>query len=116
MGREQRMTLSNNAEMREALESCLDFIMRLDRAFNPFMQNLLENAVAKAKTALATSPRQCDVGTADEQAERFETECKRHDHCTPCLVHAVWGEFREGKPKSCQLIWAQMPYKEEGVK
>lgn len=50
----------DNAEdatkMREALESCLIFIMRLDRAFNPFMQNLLENAIAKASAALSVPP------------------------------------------------------------
>lgn len=43
---------SYDAKMREALESCLNFIVRIDRAFNPFMQNLLENAVAKAEAAL----------------------------------------------------------------
>ena len=48
--------LSDAAALREALESCLIFIMRLDRAFNPFMQNLLENAIAKASAALAVPP------------------------------------------------------------
>lgn len=67
-------------------------------------------ALLLAKSALAAPARNCDVGTADEQAERFEAECHRHDHCTPCPVHRAWGEFKEGKPKSCQLIWAQMPY------
>lgn len=63
------------------------------------------------ENALVDSPaRNCDVGTPDEQAERFEAECKRYDHCTPCPIYAAWGEFREGKPKSCQLIWAQMPF------
>lgn len=42
-------------KLREALESCLGFIMRLDRAFNPYMQNLLEDATAKAEAALATT-------------------------------------------------------------
>lgn len=46
----------NAAAMREALESCRNFIVRIDRAFNPFMQGLLENAVAKADAALAAPP------------------------------------------------------------
>lgn len=81
---------------------CMDFI----KGFIPHME-----------AALAAPARNCDVGTADEQAERFDAECKRHEHCTPCPVHAAWGEFKKGKPKSCQAIWGQMPYaQKEGVK
>lgn len=70
-----------------------------------------------ACAALTAPARNCDVGTADEQAERFDAECKRHEHCTPCPIHAAWGEFKGGKPKSCQTIWGQMPYvQKEGVK
>jgi len=68
------------------------------------------DTLAYVRAALAAPARNCDVGTPDEQAERFEAECKRYAHCTPCPIHAAWGEFREGKPKSCQLIWAQMPF------
>lgn len=63
---------SNAAAMRGALESCLDFIIRIDRAFNPFMQSLLENAVAKAKAALAAPARNCDrFKTEDEAREAY---------------------------------------------
>lgn len=51
---------NNSAALREALESCLNFIVRIDRAFNPYMQGLLEDAVAKAKAALAEPARNCD--------------------------------------------------------
>lgn len=57
--------------LREALESCLIFIMRLDRAFNPFMQNLLENAIAKASAALAVPPNDLLMKAEEEvQAAR----------------------------------------------
>lgn len=58
----------NSAAMRAALRTCLDFIMRLDRAFNPFMQNLLENAIAKAESALAAPPRNFDRFASAEEA------------------------------------------------
>ena len=50
----------NAAVLREALEYCLDFIMRIDRAFNPYMQQRLETAVSKARDALSAPPRNCD--------------------------------------------------------
>lgn len=93
----------NAAALRRALRHAVN-----DHWFN--MTPELRNEI---RAALDAPPRNCDVGTADEQAERFEAECKRRDLCTPCPVHAAWGEFREGKPKSCQLIWAQMPFAPE---
>lgn len=71
---EKSSEVGNVAAMREALESCLDFIMRLDRAFNPLMQNLLEDAIAKANTALAAPPRNCDLyATRPEMSMAYET-------------------------------------------
>lgn len=95
------------AAIREALESVVKYLGDIV----PTRREI--ELVKSARAALAAPARNCDVGTAEEQAERFEAECKRHDHCTPCPVHRVWGEFKEGKPKSCQMIWGQMPYEEK---
>ncbi len=104
---------SNAAAMREALESCLNFIMRIDRALNPFMQNLLVPAMAKAKAALAAPPRNCDVGDAAEQSERLAKFCKanyekakKDKHiCSECQFNDCIGE--------CPLKWAQLPFTPE---
>lgn len=115
-----RMSSGNAAAMREALESCLDFIMRIDRAFNPFMQNLLEDAIAKAKAALSKPPRNCDtiqskprrncdVGTAEDQTERFKLFCNRRE-CVTCELNRR-SPFQYG----CFSVWAQMPYSEGGA-
>lgn len=97
------LVTGNAAVMRSAL------LIVLDDARKPCKMD--RDAIAKVcKDALAAPPRNCDVGTADEQAERFEAECHRHEHCTPCPVHKEWGEFKYGKPKSCQMIWSQMPF------
>ena len=108
----------NAAAMREALESIIEnlaihikcgrFSAPGDHVSFPIIE--AEAYIRDARAALAAPARNCDVGTAEEQAERFEAECNRHDHCTPCPVHREWGEFKEGKPKSCQMIWAQMPF------
>ena len=91
------------AAMREALEDSLRF-------WNGITSRTRreENLRLEIAAALAAPARNCDVGTADEQAERFEAECKRHNNCSSCQIHAAWGEFKEGKPKSCQTIWGQM--------
>ena len=56
-------------------------------------------------------PRNCDVGTAEEQYARIWEFCRRHKdglRCVNCPVNGVL-------PKNCALIWAQMPYdREEG--
>lgn len=75
--------------------------------------------LCEAKTAiqnaLALPRRQCDVGTAVEQAERFEDFCFKHIgcaeetegwNCVGCpLVNAS-----KNITQPCELYWAQMPY------
>lgn len=62
-----------------------------------------------AKKAISHNPRQCDVGTADDQAKRFEKFCSDHQEpwhgCTNCPVLMS---------EKCDLAWAQMPYVDEG--
>lgn len=65
------------------------------------------------KAAIAEPPRNCDVGTAMEQGERFSAYCRAHKHpeseCLHCPLFGQTGGY-------CELAWAQMPYKEGGVK
>lgn len=100
---ERERAPGNAAAMREALEDSLRFWNGISSR-----TRREENLRLEIAAALAAPPRNCDVGTADEQAERFEAECKRHNNCSSCQIHAAWGEFKEGKPKSCQTIWGQM--------
>lgn len=57
----------------------------------------LLSVIKKAKAALAKPPRNCDVGTPEEQEERYAMFIKEH--------------WTLGKTA---LQWAQMPYKEGG--
>lgn len=54
----------------------------------------------KAIAALAAPPRNCDVGTAEEQRRRYD-EWRNHDE-----LRAVFGKD--------EFEWAQMPYEEGG--
>ena len=64
-----------------------------------------------ACAAISARPRNCDVGTAKEQAERFDEFCYNHRSrekgCGDCPL-------LEGGP-CCELAWAQMPYEEGGA-
>lgn len=107
---EKSSAVGDAAAMREALESCRDFIMRLDRAFNPFMQKLLEDAITKADAALAEPVRNCDVGTADEQSSRYNKFCFAHRSC-----ERGCGDCPLAKDPYCEFAWSQMPYTEGEV-
>ncbi len=74
--------MGNAAKMREALMAIRDAIKE-----HPYQ--LDEDAVYNICTeALAAPPRNCDVGTAEEQIERGQGFCKRYDEdCTGC--HAM---------------------------
>ena len=82
--------------------------------------------------ALAAPPRNCDVGTAEEQAERFDAFCQSnmqfyrdmfgHDDegrldgwdCSDDCPVGRMIDAGEAVADHCQLAWAQMPYKAEG--
>lgn len=61
------------------------------------------------RDVLAAPPRNCDVGTADEQANRFDAFCKSFPACSVCPVHAVWN-FEAARSPSCTLYWGQMAF------
>lgn len=60
--------------------------------------------------ALAAPPRNCDVGTADEQKKRFIHYCK------VCNRRDCACGYEELFRHKCAIKWAQMPYEEGGTK
>lgn len=59
------------------------------------------------KPVLSAPPRNCDVGTAEEQSARFDAHCRKHMGCFTCPLRENDG----GVPKHCEFAWSQMPYK-----
>ena len=89
----------NAAAMREAL-------MMAKRLFDGRLmwQTDIRKAHEAVNAALAAPPRNCDVGTAEEQEKRYLALCDSNN-CSSCPVRF------KGKT-DCVFTWAQMPYDE----
>ena len=116
------MEANDMAAMREALEYASRVLARW-RQDAPFSAwNEYGEAIDKCRTALAKPPRNCDVGTAEEQAERFILFCRRNsfggvcnDSCKFSNVNRRLGWQEIGQAR-CFPFWAQMPYEGGGEK
>ena len=105
--REKSSRVGNAAAMREALsDSCYAMFNFLKTQNGGYVE--MANALDKAKAALAKPPRNCDVGTAEEQEERHNRWCKSMKQRTKdCWVVGC---------RKCFIKWSQMPYDEGGAK
>ncbi len=95
---------ANNAQaMREALETVRKYVK--ETTPDKVMLGVIE---VWCDEALAKPPRNCDVGTAEEQAERYGRYCDKFTrgrmHCETC---PCCGKIPFGK---CEFAWAHMPY------
>ena len=113
--RDKSSQVGNAAAMREALEKMRFYMphflqyMRLhreDEEAGGYYGRILDVVNA----ALFAPPRNCDVGTQEEQSERFDAHCRKHMGCLTCPLREKDG----GVPKHCEFAWAQMPYEEGG--
>lgn len=60
--------------------------------------------------ALSAPALNCEVGTVEEQSERFHAYCEAHkDNDAECLYCPLFGQTGG----HCELAWAQMPYEEK---
>ena len=102
------MEANNMAAMREALEH----VEKLAREFavgNYYVSDFPKMLLDAIRTALATPPRNCDVGTPAEQNKRYEHYCFTHRTMERCCQDCPLMY-----EPCCELGWAQMPYAEEG--
>lgn len=99
---EKSSAVGNAAAMREALESVRNWC--LNRLLNVPYQLTVEGLFSFVNTALSSPPRNCDIGTAEEQTRRFVDFCYRSNECVSCQMEPK-GET------DCILAWAQTPYK-----
>lgn len=104
----------NMAEIRKALESVRNWC--LNRLGNSSYQVDVEGLLSVVNAALAAPPRNCDVGTPEEQIERWEEFCiAHHEYWKPSVsltaIQRCNCPCQQGN--SCNyFIWAQMPYQE----
>ena len=110
----QKPKVGNAAAMREAIIKALTLIQVCDWPPGVSLDGVAE-VVREIDSALDKPPRQCDVGTAEEQEERFKhfcasnySACDVDMECCRCPL--------ESEKASCEFAWAQMPYAaEEGA-
>lgn len=111
--------IGNAAAMYKALKEIRDRLVYLyghtDGTFNP---PALKEVYEIANTALAKPPRNCDVGSVEEQTMRMRAHCnRRKPDCKDSLGNRCkcYGDVSK---ENCFLKWAQMPYKggNDGIK
>ena len=97
--------LGNTAKMREALEAIKDTLDKWRLNGVEYWQ--YSELFDIANTVLSAPPRNCDVGTAEEQSERYEKFCYAHRSrekgCGDCPLCDI---------PCCEFAWLQMPYEE----
>lgn len=96
-------TTGNAAKLREALRAIKDINDgRHHDAHGYEINDIIEEA-------LAEPPRNCDVGTAEEQSDRFQKFCLSRTQ----PWHGCDGTCPLLMSEKCALNWAQVPYESE---
>ena len=115
--------MSNSAQqMRDLVSGAITMI---DKAVNnelslsaQFCVGCLLSVKEALAKVLAVPLRECDVGSAVEQTDRFWGYCNAHS-CNECPARGGWRTvYIDGtsfKMIQCGVPWAQMPYKENEV-
>lgn len=91
-----------------------DVVLLYDHSWRPSSIELAKTACDRMnrEAEIGRPRRNCDVGTAMEQSERFSAYCRTHKHPeAECLTCPIIGETCG----YCELAWAQMPYEEGAV-
>ena len=106
------------AKLREALvqvQKKINYLIGNLTVPNSLVANRMEiNGIINA--ALAAPPRNCDVGTAEELAQRFYSFCTEHSSAIQGMCDCKCPCIDSGDKCHCLCKWMQMPYKEGGAK
>lgn len=104
--------MQTNNKLREALELCdkiMSDVVVGTRDISPL--DAFDEMGGIIDKALTEPPRNCDVGTAEEQEERFKNFCL--SYYESCNVDGECWKCPLFKTKtSCLIEWGQMPYEE----
>ena len=74
---------------------------------------MMDEAMEKARRALDAPRRNCDIGNADEQAQRFYTFCQGHKSAIDGMCEAGCPCIDSGDECHCLCKWSQMPYEQK---
>ena len=73
---------------------------------------IIRGLPGSGKSTLAAPPRNCDVGTADEQEDRFERFCDTHKYVGDDGANICSQDCPCYNNLDCGVRWSQMPYEE----
>lgn len=106
-----------NSKLREAFSRLVREIEdgMLVELSSKFEHDLAKSLLAEVKSALAEPRRNCDVGTAEEQAQRFLKFCKRNQSPIQGMCSSSCPCKHQPDMCHCYAAWAQMPYEEGGA-
>lgn len=111
---EAKDKVGNAAKLRDALIKSITMLAVCEWPDGTNMEGV-DELMRDIDAALDVPPRNCDVGTADEQYERFMNMCNSKDarQCAGCRMRG----FKPGCSRDrCFANWAQMPYEEGDLK
>ena len=74
-----------------------------------------KGCLAVVDAAVAEPLRNCEVGTVEEQVERWKEFCNKFKKCYKCPLLRE-GEILSSLSARCFARWSQMPYKKEEAK
>ena len=98
----QKPTVGNAAAMREALVGIRALI-----ADEPDGTPMIDEMKTTIEAAISAPPRNCDVGTAEEQEARMMRYCEGRK-CEKCQFF-----YGVNDGVNCDFTWSQMPYAAE---
>lgn len=105
------MEAINVKAMREACENIADYAKAAAcHTEDAHLLGYLNQIEGWAEAALTAPPRNCDVGTAEEQEVRFTKFCRGQDCKRTCPFSDDYDHYR------CEFAWGQMPYEEGEAK
>lgn len=109
----------NQQKMREALEFAarqLEDATESDEYGDDvvYLVGCMRTVAEACRAALAAPPRNCDVGTPEEQERRYERFCDSHKWVDDEGANACLADCPLYNTTECALHWAQTPYAEEG--
>ena len=117
--REKSSRVGNSAKMREALRQVSRVAVEMTRKTvtgeSEDRKTVDEWALRLCdivSATLAAPPRNCDVGTDEEQSRRYEELCDRHTCGSRCSASGCPMYEHDCSP----FAWGQMPYEEGGTK
>lgn len=100
--------MNSNEQLREASTKLLECMKKVVHAAWFIDANFCDadeakDAIRQMESALALPWRNCDVGTVEEQEERFCEFCG-HGSCKSCKLTEI--------SSVCEIAWSQLPYDE----